>query len=725
MKAPQRLGLVSAVVAALAVALWGVQGRDRAPPPRTAPERSASVGGAALTGGAAPERAPSPDVSLAGLVLGVDGRPVEGAELRLIDERTGGVFAGLSCACAPEAGAEAAAAPPCEWRARCGCGVPSELHELLQREPSLVPAAVSRTGPGGVFSFTLDAGASQYTLAGEWGGEELRRINLTLPQFGLTLRAWPRRPSFEVRGQVLDEDLRGVPGAPVLLVGDRDTAARRAVTDVQGQFAFAGVHDADLVVTAVDGLPVATAPVTSGGAPLTLQVAPWKHVVGQVVRGGAPAAGISLSVDAPCAAPVRSDGLGRFAFELPLGTFSVSAEDGRWRGLARVTVEPGHRPEALTVELLEAGRLDLQVTDGRGHPLPNARVSWVPRSRGAADSQRLLRALPFGETDSAGRFSIEGDPGGDYDVSVSADRHQPETRALRWASGEVLRERFELQPGALIEGVVVDDEGHPVAGAELSARSCEAGGTCSDSPITVTAADGAFSAHDLPEGPLRLVVAHERLRAQEVRAVLPARALRVVLRPVLHLRGTVLDERGAPAPRVRVLLDAIFDDRLGRRAIEAGAQGQFEFDVHREGRVRLSATRADPSGHTSASAALELELGASEPGPLTLRLSTGGSLSGTVVDAAGVVVEGARVFAEPADVGAAPAPAGVRRSLREAAAHVAQATSGAGGGFLLRGLVEGAHLLWAEGGEGVAAEPVRVTVGAEKLVLRLGVAQPR
>lgn len=202
---------------------------------------------------------------------------------------------------------------------------------------------------------------------------------------------------------------------------------------------------------------------------------------------GAPLAGMGVRHRSPSgedrARERHSDSEGRVLFENleegPHGFLLV--EDPFTRGGTRMEIS-GAGPEehwnelevlpgvtaTLTLHAAPLGALVGVVTES-GVPLAGAAVRIVPADEDRARMATMLGSGPSTRTDSRGRYELAGIPVETYELEVShATRHMPWRAAIDVEAGE---ERFDVDlPVTIVEGLVTDHRGEPVAGARVSAE---------------------------------------------------------------------------------------------------------------------------------------------------------------------------------------------------------------------------------------------------------------
>ena len=149
-----------------------------------------------------------------------------------------------------------------------------------------------------------------------------------------------------------------------------------------------------------------SAPVPFGGR-ITLLLKPGGQLEGVVLRAdGQPAAGAEvLATSWPHGATVRTDSVGQFSFELPPGTYTVTARSGEETGVLKgVAVAVGQRLQGLSVRLGTGARITGKVVRKDGSPVLGARVEACLMELGCDDLSQQSQV--FAGTDESGAFSL-------------------------------------------------------------------------------------------------------------------------------------------------------------------------------------------------------------------------------------------------------------------------------------------------------------------------------
>lgn len=465
----------------------------------------------------------------------------------------------------------------------------------------------------------------------------------------VVLRVSSRRAGvFEVR----DGDGKPVAGALV-----RWNSWPVAVTGADGRLKIA-VPEEGLTVDGRDGQAARIEPPASPGGrgvtvvrlerPRTIagkvvETATRRPIPGAVVWGG------DLPMALPIAPPVRTGEDGGFQLAIPgflPGANLQVVAAGYQPSRRQYAPAQATRPVAVTLE--RSASLAGIVVDPEGRPVAGATIESSPPPKQAVSSRwSLFSAISRRD----GRFVLTGlIPRGTYEVSVISEGFARTTVTARTAEpGKAMPEvRIVMDPGRILSGRVVDEEGQPVAGAELrlSADVWERRRASSD-------ATGRFVFKGLDPGIFSLLVkakGHPQIHRPDVEIPTERTATDlgdVVLPDEVVIEGRVTDTQGrplegadvkasrAPGPHNRL--------ELGRRPVfqtfpsaTTGPDGMFRLGELKAGdSLDLSVQHPD-------------HMAARLPGvkvptaePLRIELRKGRTLSGRVVGTEGEPVAGA------------------------------------------------------------------------------------
>ena len=241
-----------------------------------------------------------------------------------------------------------------------------------------------------------------------------------------------------------------------------------------------------------------------------------------------------------------------------------------------------------------------QVVGAGGQPVEGAEVRITP-DLGDFPAQLLPSILGEADsvlTDSNGVFLVRSLPRGALKIEIKAPAYvifsEGLSRPTAGSSGKPGAEPvklgvFRLEPGVVLQGVVVDFFGVPVSGAELRVEALEAESpgvffldAGEGEPDGVSAEDGSFSLESVPSGPWSVTASHGSHAAKRVTGVservgLHPESLRIQLPESGVIRGLV---RGAVEwSEFKVLAERI-EGALGmtdiHRESEIEADGSFE-----------------------------------------------------------------------------------------------------------------------------------------------------
>jgi protocatechuate 3,4-dioxygenase beta subunit len=246
-----------------------------------------------------------------------------------------------------------------------------------------------------------------------------------------------------------------------------------------GDYIFVGIPPSDRLPVAIS--PTVTV-VSAEKVKVTISVPATGRIVGKLVdKKGNPIAGEFVSVwkedetqeerllgyNLPTAV-TKSDG--SFTLEnLPEGSYIISTSFGVAVGLVttwqNVRVRGGETAKVTVTVISEMPTVSItgEVIDSSGKPVSGATV--------LVNSEPMLRAV----TDENGRFSFSELPafryGGPatYFVTVMKPGFASRSETVKIEGGKSPEVRLMLEPGALIEGQLVNEKGEPVGGMPVYA----------------------------------------------------------------------------------------------------------------------------------------------------------------------------------------------------------------------------------------------------------------
>ncbi|HVR96871.1 MAG TPA: carboxypeptidase-like regulatory domain-containing protein, partial [Thermoanaerobaculia bacterium] len=325
-------------------------------------------------------------------------------------------------------------------------------------------------------------------------------------------------PEAVVTGQVIDPRGAPIDGAMVWAFPERSRSfpstlgpeRRLPETGADGRFRIDGLPPGSRLRLSVHAQGYGNAELEGLELPLPeplrIELRPLVQLTGRVADpAGEPVVGASLTLikrhvnGSSGTGAGQTDDQGRFRIDVEPGPVEIQVDaqgytDNSWRGTVPERGEIG----PVEITLGRGAVLEGRVLDPAGNPIPAAFVSAFSETPSSEDE-------PFGrssrtESDADGRYRIAGLEIGPHQINAQG----------RDGVGDTSR-RFELQPGSNrldltldmgveISGMVRDEAGAPVSGAEVRlspvASGREFGG--------VSAADGSFLLSAVTEGSYRI-----------------------------------------------------------------------------------------------------------------------------------------------------------------------------------------------------------------------------
>ncbi len=326
---------------------------------------------------------------------------------------------------------------------------------------------------------------------------------------------------------------------------------------------------------------------------------------------------------------------------LPPGTFSARFEPKNWRSLERegVVLVEGETTELEPMTVEEGSVLRGRVVDRQGKPIPGVgvEVRWQNMYR------RFERRA---KSASDGKFRLGGLP--EHSVTLEASAEGFADRLMvQVEHGELVT--VELRRNGGVRGEVRLAEGGTPESFTVRATPRRRGGEPTDA---VETAGGAFELRGLAPGTYAVEVrvpglAPGRIDKVEVKDHATVDVGEIRLDTGLSVRGRVVyDVNGAVAPGTRIRIDrnaGPFDWSApadGTAISDTG--GRFVFNGLEPGRYTLTIVHAEsaPMQH-----GFDLDADSELPaGEIEIRLTDGGEIRGTVVDAEGLPMGGVDIF---------------------------------------------------------------------------------
>jgi protocatechuate 3,4-dioxygenase beta subunit len=383
------------------------------------------------------------------------------------------------------------------------------------------PAAASRPAPDAGLRVTgLPPGS--YRLVGlAPGGKVLDEAIVLGPgERHVAADGWRRGATFS--GRVLDEAGKPIPGARLSV---RDLPLAGASSDAAGRFALHGLPAGEFLWRieleargfqrkvlwwrpAADGEQRVVDEVLARGT--TREVictdAAGTGIPGALLLAFARRENGSLEPASCAAARTGADGRGTLTGLPPGSQALVVLAAAAGSALVRELGGGEDLAAPLAVALPEPATIELTLAGPAGiGPVAGARVRLIPRDP-VAGIERLAKEL---FTDRRGRVRFDGVRPGDLDLLAESPPLAPMSRALLLQAGERVALAETMEPGSLVRGIVVDEDGRPVAGAIVILGQLGVHDGVGEQ-TRATDRHGGFVFDGLPEGLFRLFASRVR-----------------------------------------------------------------------------------------------------------------------------------------------------------------------------------------------------------------------
>ena len=321
-----------------------------------------------------------------------------------------------------------------------------------------------------------------------------------------------------------------------------------------------------------------------------------------------------------------------------------------------------------TIRLPAPAQIRGRVVDEEQRPLRDVKVE----AEGWVSSDAPVASRDAAVSDDAGVWTVRGLPRGQVMVRATAKGRATFRRRVTLEEGGSLDlGTITMPPSADVVLTVTNTENEPLPNVNVAGDSGFRGTTGKSGSVTLTG---------LPvDDSSSITLTAAGFAKQTITLALPLpKEERVVLERAFSVLGNVVDDKGAAVSDAT----AIVTSGMAYRRVDVAADGSFSFDV--EPGKEFDLTFESPS---AASVSRKEQAGRiGETRNLgTIRLPSGLSVRGRIVDSADSPVAGARVWSVRASAGGTV--------VAWAGGRVVQATSDGDGNFDLRGLPPGPALL--------------------------------
>ncbi|MCY1043825.1 carboxypeptidase-like regulatory domain-containing protein [Corallococcus sp. bb12-1] len=452
---------------------------------------------------------------------------------------------------------------------------------------------------------------------------------------------------------IVVQDVRNrepIAGAQVTVFSHEHTRFFDATSDARGRFRIGPLPSAEYALLAT----------ADGRSPRLLREAnpldsEWillghpSRYAGQVVSAqGSPAPGVHVRMLSPfndlATYGTTTDAQGRFDFRVA-GThvnklFARTAEQD-----AFATVDTGPR-EDLVLTLEPGVLLQGTVRDDAGRPIEGARLSATPMlmldEESASEGRRAV-------TDSSGHYQLGPLLAVRTHVMARADRHLMGSSVLHLPDKDTGPLDFTLPRAICVEGVLVDEEGQPLAHKELRLRQGPMTDPQAGDELAVTRTDdaGRFSLDAETGGPGWIDVYDSDFLPERLAVTIPSQEVRMVMHRGASVSITVRNAAGAPLDDLAVTLWKRDARNWSERAGRTDEQGRVTLRGLKPGPYVVEAVNPTRDVDQRTSRPLDIMEGVNPE--VALRMEEGRTLRGVVVDTRGQPLAGAAIRARVPD----------------------------------------------------------------------------
>ncbi|MGO9921995.1 MAG: carboxypeptidase regulatory-like domain-containing protein [Isosphaeraceae bacterium] len=294
-------------------------------------------------------------------------------------------------------------------------------------------------------------------------------------------------------------DQSNLSDVPVVATDTVDQSMYEATTDSFGDYQLSGLQDGayDLAIGggALETQYINNILISGGNSILgeNVALAPSATLQGEIVANGAAVAGafVGLTDADGNVISATTDSNGDFTIDgLSAGTYAESVvASGFAPSAATLALSAGATFAAPTVSLATGSTLTVSVVDTSSTAVADAIVEL-------AQSGQPTTAMPV---DAQGQATFSDLGAGIYEVEISAPDLKLLDTTITLAAGATLSQSYTLGPGDVVQGVVSDGNGSPIANIIVQLSGQDVAGTPYNLE-TATASDGSYSFTGLPDG---------------------------------------------------------------------------------------------------------------------------------------------------------------------------------------------------------------------------------
>lgn len=349
------------------------------------------------------------------------------------------------------------------------------------------------------------------------------------------------------------------------------------------------------------------------------------------------------------------DGIASFRDIAP-GKYDIAASGtGMSELFASVTIESGKESSA-DITVVKLYELKGSVVDDEGKAAEKIRVSIhqkkTTRMQGGGSRTEHINSHS-GDTNAKGDFAFKGLPAGKFEVSIEAEGWMPITETVMIEPEAMARPKYALKKGLKISGSIVNADGTPVSGMEITVRgeSRNLGGSSIYKRIKPEA-DGTFEVGGLAGGGYTLEVKDESLgmvESEMKNVQAGSDEIIITLARQYSVKGTVADQAGSPLAGAGIEVTKVAENSFYSRSwssddkgISTDAKGNFTVNLREGSKYKITASRHP---YLSASRIVDCTDGSAEKtGPVKIVMDKGQVISGVVTreidskPAAGLIV---------------------------------------------------------------------------------------